>query len=312
MEKIKNLEDTEDLILKTARLFWKTYISHLSVQLKILKKKDYGDLVRVAGEKKRYGYVKPGELSQIRAEWEQAKRDLILEESEYRNKIKELFDLLNESSPNNVKFMIHKKIPSVPVFNKNPPQTPRKVSLMRKNLLIQEQQLKALRSSAWPGLKLFGSYGIGGYDKSYSESFEGLRAGDTQDYSFGVKLNYSLPSTSVRQKRIFFGEQAVEAAEIEVEITKKEFERLLSSTQENLHTFYKALKIAKKIHRLRKKSYKDMRKAFLQGRLSVFELISAKELSFLSEMEKARLTAQYWQAVIYAQAVRDKLISEYL
>ncbi len=312
VQRIKLLEETEDLILQVVQQFWKTYISYLSLKLKISKKKDYGNLARITKEKNKYGYVRPGELNQIKAEWEQAKKELILQKTDYKDQLKKLFNFLNNQPPDKVRFVTNSKIPSVPVFNKHLSQTPRKVLLMQKYLLIQKQQLKAHRLTTRPTLKLFGSYGIGGYDKSSSAAFEGLTESKNQDYSLGIKLSYPLPSTSTRRKRIAFSEQAVEASQLEVQITKKEFERLLSSTQENLHILYKALKSAEKIQKFRTLSYKDIRKAFLQGRVNVFELISAKEFSLLSEMEKAQLTARYWRALVYAQAVRDELISSHL
>ena len=311
VQKIKLLEETEDLILQSVQQFWKTYISYLSLQLKISKKKDYRDLARITKEKGKYGYLRPGELSQIRAEWEQAKQDVTLQRLDYKNQLKILFNLLNDQPTKNINFITNNKTPSVPVLNKNLSQTPRKVLLMKKYLLIQKQQLKMLKSTTWPTLKLFVSYNIGGYDKNFSSSLEGLKDGKNQDYSIGVKFSYPLPSTRTRRKRIAFGEQAVEASQLEVKITNKEFERLISSTQENLYTLYEALKSVEKVHRYRSLSYKDIRKAFLQGRLGVFELISAKEFSLLSEIQRAQFTARYWQALIYAQAIRDELISAY-
>ena len=310
-QRIKLLEETEDLILRAIQQFWKTYISYLSLQLEISKEKDYRSLTQITKEKGKYGYLKPGELNQIRAEWEQAKQEVILQKLDYEDQLKKLFDLLNDQPIKNIKFTIKNKIPSVPIFGKNLSQTPRKVSLMQKHLLIQKQQLKLHQSTTWPALKFFGSYNIGGYNEDLSSSFSGLTEGENRDYSIGIKLSYPLPSTGTRRKRIAFSEQAVEASQLEVKITKKEFERLIFSTQANLYTLHKALKSAERVHRFRARSYKEIRKAFLQGRLGVFELISAKEFSLLSEIKKAQFTARYWQALAYAQAVRDELISAY-
>ena len=310
-QKIKILEETEDLILQAIQQFWLTYISHLSLQLKISKKKDYTDLTRITREKHKYGYIRPGELSQIQAELERTKQELILQKTDYENQLKKLLNLLNSKTIDTVKFITNNKLPSPPVFNKNVSQTPRKVLLMEKNLFIQEQQLKIQKSNTWPTLKLFGSYGIGGYDTDFSSAFEGLTERVNKNHAVGIKLSYNLPSTSTRRKRIAFSEQAVETSHLEMEITKKEFERLTDSTQKTLQSLYEAFKSSEKIHKLRTQSYKEIRKAFLQGRLNVFELISAKEFSLISEMQKANFKAQYYQALAYVQAVRDKLITLY-
>ncbi|MYE07729.1 MAG: TolC family protein [Oligoflexia bacterium] len=309
--KLKLKEDTEDLILKAIRQFWLTYINHLSLKLKTSKKKDYAELAKITREKSKYGYIKPGELSQIQAEWERAKTEVILQKTSYEDELKKLLNLLNIKHTNTLRFTIHRQPSPPPVFDKNLSQTPRKVLLMQKNLMVGKQKLKLQQSSVWPALKLFGSYGVGGYEKDFPTSFEGLRKRRNQNYSIGLKLSYPLPSTYARANRVEFSEDAVEVGKWEVEITKKEFERLIESTKENLHALYLVLKTSEKIHKLRARSYKEIRKAFLQGRLNVFQLISAKELTLLSEMEKVRLKSQYYQALAHAQAVRDQLIFVY-
>ena len=311
VHKLKLIEETEDLILQTIRQFWLTYISHLSLKLKLSKKKDYAELAKITKEKNKYGYVNPGELSQIQAEWEHAKTEVILQKINYEDELKKLLNLLNIKHTDTVHFITNKKPPAPPIFNKDLPQTSRRVLLMQKNLLVQEQQLKMQKSSTWPTLKLFGSYGVGGYEKDLSSAFEGLRERRNRNHSIGLKFSYPLPSTRTRANRVEFSEHAVEAGELEVEITKKEFERLIESTKENLQALYLVLRTSEKIHQLRARSYKEIRKAFLQGRLDVFRLISAKEFTLLSEMEKARLKSQYYQALASAYAVRDQLITLY-
>ena len=280
-------------------------------KVKNIEKKDYAELAKITIEKNKYGYVKPGELSQIQAEWEQAKAKVILQKINYEDELKKLLNLLNIKHTDTVHFTINEKPSAPPVFNKDLPQTPRRVLLMQKNLLVQKQQLKMQKSSTWPTLKLFGSYGVGGYEKDLSSAFEGLRERRNKNHSIGLKFSYPLPSTHARANRVEFSEHAVEASELEVEITKKEFERLIESTKENLQALYLVLRTSEKIHQLRARSYKEIRKAFLQGRLDVFRLISAKEFTLLSEMEKARLKSQYYQALASAYAVRDQLIAIY-
>ncbi len=311
-QNLKLLEKTEDLILQAIQQFWTTYISYLSLELKIAKKKDYNELARITKEKSQYGYVRPGELGQILAEQEKTKQELILQKTDYAEQLKKLLNLLNIQEENiPVHFVLQNKLPSLPVLSSSLKQTPRKVLLMQKNLFIQKQKLEIQKSNTWPTLKLFGSYEIGGYDTNFSSAFEGLTERKNQNHSFGIKFSYPLPSSRVRSQRIDINEQAVFASELQTKITEKEFNRLINRTQKNLLALHSALSSSEKIHKLRARSYKEIRKAFLQGRLSVFELISAKELSLVSKMEKTRINAQYHQALAYAQAVRDQLITEY-
>ena len=178
-------------------------------------------------------------------------------------------------------------------------------------MFIKEQELSKQKSTTWPSIKLFGSYSIGGYDTSLSSSFEGLKEGRNQNHSVGVKLLYPFSSSSVRKKRIHFHEQALEASRHNLNISQKEFMLFQEQSQKNIITLYQTFKSAKKILKLRSKSYKAIRKAFLQGRLSVFDLIKARELSLLAEQEKSITKANYYQALDYIKANQDQLIPFY-
>ena len=72
-QKLNLMEEKENLILKTVQQFWETYAQWLALQLQITKQKDYRNLLQVTKEKNKYGYIKPGELYQIQAEWGESK-----------------------------------------------------------------------------------------------------------------------------------------------------------------------------------------------------------------------------------------------
>ncbi len=309
VQKIKLLEEKEDLILKALQQFWEAYVSQRALKAKESQKKDYGNLFRVTKRKTAYNYTKPGEMAQIQAEWEKAKQELILQKVDYEDKISGLLDLLSQAQTQKVVLVAEGRLSPPPVFiHKSPKQTFRTVLLLKKQLFIQEQELKASRSSTWPTLKLFGSYSVGGYESDLADSFEGLKEGRVQNHSFGIKFNYPLGASSLRRKRLELSEQMVEARRHEWEITKREFAVLWNQSQKNIKAFHQAFKRAKKIHRLRSRSYKEIRKAFLQGRLSVFDLIRAKELTLLAELETSRWKARYYQALAYTKALQDQLI----
>jgi len=304
---LKLLEQTEDLILQAIQFFWTTYTHYTSLQLKQSKKQDYQELLKITKNKNKYGYTKPGELSQIQAEWERAKQEFILQKTEYEEHLSKLLRLLNYPIDSKVEFIIDKNI--LPPSLKKIAKTPRTVSLAKKNLLIQKQQLKLEKSSAWPYLKLFGSYGIGGYNTNFSSALDGLTNRENKNQTFGFKLTYPLPNTKVRKNKTAWKEQEVKAHELDLDITKKEFDRMIKYTEKKLQSLYDALQSAKKIQKLRDKSYKEIRKAYRQGRLSVFELISAKEFSLQSNLLKTQLKAEYHRSLSYAKAIRDQLIS---
>ena len=309
VQKIKFLEKKEGLILQALQQFWGAYVSQRVLKSKQSQKKDYENLLRITKSKTAYNYTKPGELAQIQAEWEKAKQELILQKMDYEDKISKLLDFLSLEQKKQVVLVADGKLlpPSV-LIHKRPDQTFRTVLLLKKQLFIQQQELEISRSGTWPTLKLFGSYSIGGYENDLASSFESLKLGKVQNHSIGIKFNYPFSAHSLRKKRLELSEQMVEARRHEWEITKREFAMLWNQSQKNITAFYQAFKSAKKIHHLRSRSYKEIRKAFLQGRLSVFDLIRAKELALLAEMEKSRLKARYYQVLAYIRALQDQLI----
>ena len=305
--KIKVQEDVEDLIIQSLEQFWRTYIHYLSLNLKISKKRDYKELTKITLRKNKHRYTKPGELSQIKAELEKAKQELTLQKIIYENELKKLLNLLNMENTTKVTFKLDRKIPPPPLFDENLKQTPRTIALLQKSLSIKKELLKTQKANARPTLQLFTTYGFGGYERDISSTFDSLTNRDNQNYSIGVKMTYALPSTRIRSQRIHSAEQSVEESRLDLEITKKKFRQMMEHNQKNLQALYSVLKKAEKIDRLRSQSYKEIRKAFLQGRLDVFQLISAKEWTLLSKMEEAHFKSQYYQTLALAYAMRDEI-----
>ena len=309
MAQIKLAESTEDLILKAVSQFWESYISQLSLYLKKRTRDDYRSLAKITRSKNRIGYVRPGELGQILAELEKAKQEWLLQKTDYEDKVQSLLNLLNNTKYKQL-ILKPKSFPSAPpVINDKLNKTPRTVELLRKNLMIYEEELKQQKSARWPRLKLYGSYGLIGQGPKFDQAMDNFK--ESNNYSYGIKIHYPIPSSSVRRKRTAIHQEQVTAGELDLEITKKEFNRQIKFTKDNLNTLYTAVKSSKKIYKLRSQSYKQIRKAYLQGRLNVFELISAKTKSQSSEIEHAILMGQYYKAFAYAQALRDNLIKQY-
>ena len=106
--------------------------------------------------------------------------------------------------------------------------------------------------------------------------------------------------------------QALSATKWEWKMGEQEFERLTNQLKRNLTSLYSAVKSSEKIRRLRAKSYKEIRKAFLQGRLDVFQLIQAKDFALQSEIKKAVFMTLYHESLTYALALQDQLIPFYI
>lgn len=312
LAKARLTEEKEDLIIQAIDQFWQTYISQLSLKLKQETKKDYKSLVKVTRSKKNYSYTRPGELNQILAELETANQEVLLQKTNYENKLQQLLNLLNNQKYQTVRLKEPSSLPAnPPPLSKELEQTPRTVQLLQKKFFIQQEQSKILKSQTWPKVKLFASYGLGGQAENRDEAFKNLFDQRNQQYSYGIKLHYSIPSSRIYRKKTAIRKQALEASRLELEITKKDFNRLMQFTESDLNTLYQAIKSSEKIYKLRKLSYKQIRKAYLQGRLDVFQLIQAKKNSQASEIEHVTLLSRYHQALAYAYALRDELLNKY-
>ena len=304
-------EKMEGLIIRAVGDFWRAYLSRVLLDLKKSQKKDYRELMNINRKKARYGYLRPGEFYQIRAEWERARQELTLQQADYADQKTRLLNLLKMRETKAIEFKISKTLPAPVDLTLPRHSAPRLIQLAQKNLLIRKKERDLEKTRALPALKLFGSYGLTGYDREFSSSYRGLAEGENRDYAVGVKFQYPIFSTSLRQKRVFFREQAVEEGEQDLAIVQREFDRLLKVTQQDLQSLYRSVKSAKKISNLRKASYKEIRKAYLQGRLSVFELITARDLTLRAHIQKAQLTARYYETLVYAYALKDQLVEKY-
>lgn len=306
------MEERESLIIQAINQFWQTYISQLSLKLKRDTQKDYKSLVKVTRSKKNYSYTRPGELNQILAELETASREALLQKTEYEDKLQQLLNLLNQKQYQTVRLQAPLVLPSrPPSLSKELKQTSRTVQLLQKRFFIQEEQSKIFKSKTWPKVKLFASYGLGGQAVNRDDAFRNLLDQEHQQYAYGIKLQYLIPSSSIHRKRTAIREQALEASRLELEITKKDFNRLMQFTENDLKSLYQAVKSSEKIYKLRNLSYKQIRKAYLQGRLDVFQLIQAKKNAQGSEIEHVTLLSRYHQALAYAYALRDELLNKY-
>ncbi len=306
------MEEKEDLIIQAINQFWQTYISQLSLKLKQETQKDYKSLVKITRSKKNYNYTRPGELNQMLAELETANRESILQKTDYENQLQQFLNLLNQNQYQTVRLKAPSSLPaSPPPLSQELKQTPRTVQLMQKKFFIQQEQSKIFKSQTWPKVKLFASYGLGGQANNRDDAFKNLFEQNNQQFSYGIKLHYLIPSSGIYRKRTAIRKQALESSRLEMEITKKDFNRLMQFTQNNLKTLYQSVKSSEKIYKLRKLSYKQIRAAYLQGRLDVFQLIQAKKNSQASEIEHITLLSQYHEALAYAYALRDELLNKY-
>ena len=305
-------EDTEALIVQAVRQFWNTCLSQLSLKLKQFKKRDYTELVRIARTKRKYKYLQPGELNQMRAELEFARQEVVLQTAHYKDELKRLFNLLNLKKPVKlVHCQIDKKVSKPPGF-KAPKVTPRLVAKMKEELRIKENELAIEKSKSLPSIKLFSSYDIGGKGKDSYDSWQRLKNLDSSGYDIGIRLNYSFPNYSILKKNLFIHNQEVEAGRVDLKLAQQEFDRLLSLTKIHLDSLQSAVKSSGKVYRLRALSYKEIRKAYLQGRLNVFSLITAREFAQQSEMENIELIAKYYIELTKAYALTDQLIARYI
>ena len=307
--KLKQLqlrEETESLIEQAALQFWAACLSKLSLKLKQFKKRDYQELARLARKKHKYKYLRPGELNQMRAELEGAKQEVIIQKAHYKDQLKLLLNLLQMPNIKKMHCQITKNIPPPPVFKKQQ-SPPRLITIRQKNIFIKEKELALQKSKNLPFVKAFSTYDLNTNTEPSLETFT-----QPPGWSLGVKVQYAWPSYKNLKQNVFVKQQALEAEKLNLQTEQNELDRLITLAKNNLQSLYLSVKSSKKIHRLRALSYKQVRKAYLEGRLSVFELISAREAAQQSEMDNISFIAKYYTELIRSQALNDELLTLYM
>ena len=301
-------EKAEELALKSAGQYWKTYFAWMTdIQTKE-SLKTYRKLVRQINNKKKYNFLNPGERPQILAEYENLKQSADKQEQNYNNEKKALLVFLNKDPEQyEIQFTESKLIP-VSDFPKIKIENTRIIKIKNKQIAEQEFQLRGQRVQLFPNLHLSSQGGwIPGSTSADNLSFSRKQS----FYEMGLSLNWNIFSKSAYEK-VNQTRYQLEESKIDLSVLKQELKNKISSLEKEISIHWTNIHRAKKSNNYRKRAFKELKKSFEQGRVDVFELINTENKLRESEIRKQEVRGEYSMSVLQLLALRDQLVEPYL
>ena len=301
-------EKMEELALQSAGQYWKAYLAWTTYQQSKEGLKIYRRLVRQIQNKKKYGFLKPGERPQILAEYERIQQEADKQKQNYE-KEKQNLCLFLKKDPKEYQILFEEEpISPPPSFPKKNIEEIRFLKMKQNQIFQQELSVKTHQAKLFPNLQFKTSTGFipGGTDKN-KLSFSSKQS----FYEVGLTLTWALYSKSLYEKRDQ-EKYLLEENKIDLAITKQEIKNKIHSLEEDILIGYKNVQRAKKANTYQKQAFRELRKSFEQGRVDIFELIHTERKLRESEVQKKIALSEYALLLLQNQALRDQLVEAYL
>ena len=300
-------EQVEQLVLKSAGQYWKTYLAYVAYQQAQKGLKTYKKLVRQINNKKKYNFLNPGERPQILAEYQNIQQFADQQKQNYAKEKKALF-LFLKKNPDKYQIVFEEENPAPPPsLSKTRIENTRAIKI--KNSQISQQKLKLMtqKSLLFPSLQFFGKGGLIPASASSDLTFSTKQS----FYEIGVSLSWPLFSKSFYEK-VNQEKYQLEENKIDFEISKQELKNQLSQLEKEIAVSYKNIERAKKSALYQKQAFRELKRSFEQGRVDIFELISIENKLRESEIKKKSALSEYSFLILQMLALTDQLVDDYL
>ena len=301
-------EMAEELALKAAGQYWKTYLTWITYTQTKKGLKTYRRLVQQINNKKRYGFLRPGERPQILAEYENIQQATDREKQNYENETKALL-LFLKKDPDVYQVQFKQEILSpLPNFPKINIEDIRTIKIKEKQINEQELKWKASKAKLFPSLHLSSKGGLIPGAASYEDlSFNS----ENFFYELGVSVKWNFFSKSFREK-VSMEKYTLEENKTDFEIAKQQLKDRLSSLEKEIAISYKNAHRSEKANKYQKKAFRELKNSFEQGRVDIFELINTENKLRESELRKKSALSEYFLLNLQLLALRDQLVEDYL
>ena len=298
----------EELALKAAQQYWKTYLTWVAYTQTQKGLKAYRRLVQQINNKKRYGFLRPGERPQILAEYENIQQATDREKQNYENEEKTLL-LFLKKDPDvyNVQFK-QKTLSPLSNFTKINIEDTRTIKIKEKQINEQELKWKASKTRLYPSLQLSSKGGLIPGASSYEDlSFNS----ENFFYEIGVSVKWNFFSKSFREK-VSMEKYTLEENKTDLEISKQKLKDTLTSLEKEIITSYQNVQRAERANKYQKAAFKELQNSFEQGRVDIFELINMENKLRESELKKKSTLSEYFLLNLQLLALKDQLVEDYL
>ena len=295
-------EITEATLLQLLSSYWKTYLSYIHYRNTSDTKKQIHQLYLFVQRKNKLQSTRPGEWAQVQSEYKKIKQ---LEVDSKKNYLQSLQSLLNDLDLSTTKKLNTLSIFSYPLKGGEniftlPPLTEEQLKSLRtyqiQKLQAKNSKLKYanIKNSHFPELNLNARY------RSFQTEQE-------DHYNISVNLNYPLNfNVKSRERRAYVSEKNKDeiALKILLKTIKLEDQKLV----ENTNTSYKKYKEFKKIKELRKKAYREIHKAYKQGRVDFDRVVTAINHWFSAQKDEQAQWIEYQILILNMKKFRNTLM----
>ena len=301
-------ERAEELALKAASQYWKTYLTWMTYTQSKEGLKTYRRLVRQINNKKKYDFLNPGERPQILAEYENLKQAVDKQEQHYENEKRALL-LFLQKNPDEYEIQFkEEQLSPLPSFPQIEIENTRIIKIKDKQIIEQELKLKTGKTKLFPSIQFAGKGGlIPGSTSPKNLSF----SSKSSFYELGVSLNWIMFSKSFYEK-VNQEKYMLEESKIDMEILKQELKNKINTLEKEILISYNNVHRARKSNSYQKKAFKELKKSFEQGRVDIFELINTESKLRESEVRKKAALSEYSLFTLQLLALRDQLVENYL
>lgn len=305
---LKKIEDVENLVLKNLRLYWDTYIAQKSFLQDMESEKRMLQLVQTVRRKNRLGFVKPGELAQIKAELEGKKQGTKSGSAEYLTKLSQLEAALQMNfSETGINFSIDKEIPLLSKYGAVKSTDLRPYLILKSNLESAEKKLKTLIYDSIPELNLTAKAAMTGAEPKASDAMAEALGGTRPVYFVGIKFKHTINSKSTRG--IYENQKSqVNILKSKIALTKQNLDSELLNKHRLLNANFKVAKSSVKASKLRKKSLKEIENSYRQARTDLDAVIRAFNAYDAARLQEIRALSNYHMSLNEYSALRDELV----
>ena len=300
-------ETAEGFVLRAVGQYWAALIAHTTYEQMQKGLIIYRQLVAETGSKKKYGFLKPGERPQILAEYENIKQEVSKKQQDYREKLEELSLILQiPDLPEKAQFQKEIALrPSHSIASVNVEDL-RPFKIRKKQVKEQSLKVKLAQSQFLPDLQFQSKLGrLAG--SSGSEEYESPFSSSNNFYEISLNFLYR-PFSKAKREQISKEKFKLEELKIDLALLKQELKNRLQSLKRKTQVSYQNVLSAEKSNKYRKQAFRELKISFDQGRVGIFELITAENKLRESEIKKAISLSEYFILSLQMEAFLDRLV----
>lgn len=308
-QEVGRMDSLQTVVLDTIKAYWDAYVAKETFKESLASRDRYKKLVSQIKQKSSYGYAKPGELSQVQAEYEGQEQAVKKASTDYLAKEETLVTLLNLQPGTEVDFAVDESIPPVPKLNPIQLEKLRALRAQKLRADSARDQLKASSSLAYPELNLVGKLYSSGYDETAGGSLSAATSGTHPKYYVGAKVVYYFGS-NYQNEDVLNKKVTRDLEETKLARQKLEQADSMAQAERSVQANYTIVQSALAQNDFRVKAVQELTRTYGQGRTEIKVLIDAINNQFNTEVALSRAIGDYQIALNQWAAIRDELIPD--